>query len=171
MDIITTICLSLVSGIASHAGQVIAARAKDWLYELFKDKSDKSIYDALAAAGNLADSDIRKRVAELTAQKKLPAAEAEELATLLINLAHGIRAHTTHGSLRSTFVRCERVPGPSPAASRFRNPRPRRLHPGCWQVRTGPSSFFRPSPPSSTNSGKRWSPSAFSSVPRSHVSS
>jgi serine/threonine protein kinase len=109
MDIIADICLSVVGGIASHAGQSIAVRVKDWLYEAFKDKSDRNIYDALAAAGNLADTDIRKRVSELTAQKKLSAPQAEELATLLINLAHGARAHSTHGSLRSTFVRCERL--------------------------------------------------------------
>lgn len=109
MDIIASICLSVVSTIAGQAGKSIALSVKDWLFDAFKDKSDKNIYDALAAAGNLSDSDIRKRVAELTAQKKLSTDEAEELADLLINLAHGVRAHSTQGTLRSSFVRCERL--------------------------------------------------------------
>lgn len=109
MDIIASICLSVVGSIAGQAGKSIALSVKDWLFDAFKDKSDKNIYDALAAAGNLADSDIRKRVADLAEQKKLPPDEAEELADLLINLAHGVRAHSTQGTLRSSFVRCERL--------------------------------------------------------------
>jgi serine/threonine protein kinase len=109
MDLVTSICFSVVGGIASEAGKTIAARVKDWLYDAFKDKTDKNIYAALAAAGNLSDNDIRKRVAELAAQKKLSESQAEELANLLINLAHGLRAHSTQGTLRSSFVRCERL--------------------------------------------------------------
>jgi hypothetical protein len=75
----------VTGGIASEAGRSVASRVKAWLYDAFEDKSDKNIYDALAAAGNLADSDIRKRVAELATQKKLPESQAEELANLLIN--------------------------------------------------------------------------------------
>jgi serine/threonine protein kinase len=109
MDLIASICFSVVGGIASEAGRSIGSRVKDWLYDAFKDKSDSSIYDALASAGNLADSDIRKRVAELAGQKKLSQTEADELTNLLINLARGVRAHSTQGTLRSSFVRCERL--------------------------------------------------------------
>lgn len=109
MDLITTLCLSVAGSIASEAGRTVFVRVKDWLYDSFKNQSDKNIYEALASAGNLADSDIRKRVAELAAQKKLSDNDAEELANLLINLAHGVRAHTTQGTLRSSFVRCERL--------------------------------------------------------------
>src|SRR5205807_975642 len=35
--------------------------------------------------------------------------QAEELTALLINLAHGARFHTTHGTPRSSFLRCERL--------------------------------------------------------------
>lgn len=109
MDIITTICFSVIGGVASEAGKSIASQVKDWLYESFKDKPDKNIYEALVAAGNLADSDIRKRVNDLAKQKKLSDGEAEDLANVLINLSHGLRAHSTQGTLRSSFVRCERL--------------------------------------------------------------
>jgi serine/threonine protein kinase len=109
MDLIASICFNVVGGIATEAGKGIASRVKGWLFDAFKDKSDKNIYDALAAAGNLADSDIRKRVADLVSQKKLSACEGEELANVLINLAHGVRAHSTQGTFRSSFVRCERL--------------------------------------------------------------
>jgi serine/threonine protein kinase len=109
MDLLSSVCVSIVGGIASEAGKGIAYRVKDWLYDYFQNKSDKSIYEALAAAGSLADADIRKRVGELTAHSKLSAGEAEELTNLLINLAHGARAHSTQGTLRSSFVRCERL--------------------------------------------------------------
>jgi serine/threonine protein kinase len=77
--------------------------------DFFKDKSDRTIYQALEQIGNLSDTDIRKRVDELTRLKKLPADQAEELTALLINLAHGTRFHTTHGTPRSSFLRCERL--------------------------------------------------------------
>src|SRR5262249_38677372 len=42
-------------------------------------------------------------------ETKLPDVQAEELTGLLINLAHGTRFHTTHGTPRSSFLRCERL--------------------------------------------------------------
>src|SRR5262249_7694503 len=77
--------------------------------DTFKDESERKIVRALEAIGNLADSDIRKRVDELSRLKKLPPNQAEELTALLINLAHGTRFHTMHGTPRSSFVRCERL--------------------------------------------------------------
>jgi serine/threonine protein kinase len=48
-------------------------------------------------------------VDEFSRLEKLPADQAEELTALLINLAHGARFHTTHGTARSSFLRCERL--------------------------------------------------------------
>lgn len=109
MDIISSLCLSIAAGIANEAGRTVAAQAKDWLFNFFKDKTDKDIYAALASAGNLSPTDIRKRVGELAKKQKLGDAQVEELVDVLINLSHGVRRHTTHGTLRSSFVRCERL--------------------------------------------------------------
>lgn len=109
MDFLGSILLSVVGGIAAQAGRSMYDMVKLYINETLKDKSEKSIVQALEAIGNLADSDIRKRVEELARLKKLAANQAEELSILLINLAHGARFHSTHGTPRSSFVRCERL--------------------------------------------------------------
>jgi serine/threonine protein kinase len=109
MDMLGSILMSLVTGAAAQAGRTLYDVLKERLHDLFKEKSETSIVQALEAIGNLADSDIRKRVEELARLKKLPADQAEELSVLLINLAHGARFHTTHGTPRSSFLRCERL--------------------------------------------------------------
>jgi hypothetical protein len=109
MDILGTILLSVVSGVGSQAGRSLYIVLKQRLNELFKDKSEKNIVEVLDAIGNLADIDIRRRVDEFARLKKLTADQADELTTLLINLAHGTRFHSTHGTARSSFLRCERL--------------------------------------------------------------
>jgi serine/threonine protein kinase len=109
VDMLGSILMSLVGGAAAQAGRTLYDVLKERLHEVFKDKSETSIVQALEAIGNLADSDIRKRVDELARLKHLPADQAEELSALLINLAHGARFHTTHGTPRSSFLRCERL--------------------------------------------------------------
>jgi serine/threonine protein kinase len=109
MDVIGSIVLSIIGGAAAQAGRSLYDRLKHYLNDTFKDQSETNIVQALEAIGNLADSDIRKRVEELSRLKKLPANQAEELTVLLINLAHGARFHTTHGTPRSSFLRCERL--------------------------------------------------------------
>jgi serine/threonine protein kinase len=109
MDFLGSILLSVVGGIAAQAGRSVYDIVKQYINDTLKDKSEKSIVQALDAIGNLSDSDIRKRVDELARLKKLAANQAEELSVLLINLAHGARFHSTHGTPRSSFVRCERL--------------------------------------------------------------
>jgi len=109
MDLFGSILMSVVGGAAAGAGHNLYAWLKHYLNDTFKDKSEGKIVQALEAIGNLADSDIRKRVDELARQKKLSADQAEELTALLINLAHGTRFHTTHGTPRGSFLRCERL--------------------------------------------------------------
>jgi serine/threonine protein kinase len=109
MDLLGSILMSVVGGAAAQAGHSLYHWLKQGLNEFFKDKSEAKIREALEAIGNLSDSDIRKRVEELSRLKKLPTDQAEELTALLINLAHGTRFHTTHGTPRSSFVRCERL--------------------------------------------------------------
>jgi serine/threonine protein kinase len=109
MDLLGSILMSVAGGVAAQAGRSLYDGLKQYLNDTFKDQSEKKILQALAAIGNLADSDIRKRVDELARLKKLSADQAEELTALLINLAHGTRFHTTHGTARSSFVRCERL--------------------------------------------------------------
>src|SRR5215813_3984325 len=99
--------MSVLGGAAGQAGQNLYTRVKRFFHDTFRDQSETNILQALEAIGNLSDSDIRKRVEDLSRLKKLPAEQAEELTALLINLAHGTRFHTTHGTLRSSFVRCE----------------------------------------------------------------
>jgi eukaryotic-like serine/threonine-protein kinase len=107
VDILGNIIMSLLGGAAGQAGTHLYTRLKQFFSDHFRDETDKKVIDALVSIGNLSDSDIRKRVDELARLKKLPTVEAEELTALLINLAHGTRFHTTHGTLRSSFVRCE----------------------------------------------------------------
>jgi serine/threonine protein kinase len=109
MDLLGSILMSVVGGAAAQVGHSVYHWLKQSLSDFFKDQSDTKILEALEAIGNLADSDIRKRVDELSRLKKLPAGQAEELTALLINLAHGTRFHTTHGTPRSSFLRCERL--------------------------------------------------------------
>ncbi len=109
IDFLDSVLLSVAGGIATGAGQHLYDRLKNCLHELFKDKREYRITEALDEIGNLADGDIRKRVEEFARLKKLPAGQAEELTALLINLAHGARFHTTHGTVRSSFLRCERL--------------------------------------------------------------
>jgi serine/threonine protein kinase len=109
MDLVGSILLSFAGGAATQAGRGVYIWLKEWLNNAFKDKSEAKIIQALNDIGSLADADIRKRVDELSRQKSVPAAQAEELANLLVNLAHGTRFHTTHGTARSSFVRCERL--------------------------------------------------------------
>jgi hypothetical protein len=108
MDLLGGILLSAAGGVAAQAGRNLYDWLKLSLHAAFKDQSEAKIVQALEAIGNLADGDIRKRVEELARLEHLPAAEAEELTALLINLAHGARFHTTHGTARSSFLRCER---------------------------------------------------------------
>ncbi|HKB40888.1 MAG TPA: protein kinase [Gemmataceae bacterium] len=107
MDFLASILMSVLGGAAGQAGQNLYTRVKRFFHDTFRDQSETNILQALEAIGNLSDSDIRKRVEDLSRLKKLPAEQAEELTALLINLAHGTRFHTTHGTLRSSFVRCE----------------------------------------------------------------
>lgn len=109
MDLIGTILMSVVGGVAAQGGHNLYLWLKQCLNDTFKDQSEKKVLQALEAIGNLADSDIRKRVDELSRLKKLPTDQAEELTALLINLAHGARFHTTQGTARSSFLRCERL--------------------------------------------------------------
>lgn len=109
MDLLGSILMSVAGGAAAQAGRSLYDWLKQYLNDTFKDQSETKIVQALEAIGNLADSDIRKRVDDFTRLKKLPADQAEELTALLINLAHGTRFHTTHGSPRSSFLRCERL--------------------------------------------------------------
>jgi serine/threonine protein kinase len=109
MDFLDKVLLGVMGGIASGVGHHLYDRLKSTLNDLFKEDREQSITQALEEIGNLADIDIRRRVAELAHHTKLAAGQADELATLLINLAHGARFHTTHGSARSSFVRCERL--------------------------------------------------------------
>jgi serine/threonine protein kinase len=109
MDLLSSILMSVVGGVGAQAGHNLYNWLKHYLNDTFKDKSEKNILHALEAMGNLAASDIRKRVDELSRLKKLPADQAEELTALLINLAHGTRFHTTHGTPRSSFLRYERL--------------------------------------------------------------
>jgi hypothetical protein len=109
MDLIASIFLSLAGGAAAQAGRGLYEWVKQYLNESCKDQSEAKVVAALEAVGNLSDNDIRKRVEEFARDKKLPGDQAEELTALLINLAHGARFHTTHGTARSSFVRCERL--------------------------------------------------------------
>jgi serine/threonine protein kinase len=109
IDFLDSVLLSVAGGIATGVGQHLYDRLKNSLNELFKDKREHSIIKMLEEIGNLADVDIRRRVEEFARLKRLPADQAEELTALLINLAHGARFHTTHGTPRSSFLRCERL--------------------------------------------------------------
>jgi serine/threonine protein kinase len=109
MDLLGTILMSAVGGLATGAGQNLYHWMKHSLNELFKDKREKDVVKALGEIGNLADIDIRKRVNEFARLKKLPADKIEELTTLLINVAHGSRFHTTNGTPHSSFLNCERL--------------------------------------------------------------
>jgi hypothetical protein len=109
MDFLGSILMSMAGGVAAKAGQNLYYSLKKYLTDTFKDQSEKKIVQTLGEIGNLADTDIRKRVDELARLKKLSADQAEELAALLINLAHGARFHTTHETPRSSFLRCERL--------------------------------------------------------------
>jgi serine/threonine protein kinase len=109
MEYLGQILFSLAGGISAQAGQSLYDYLRQWLHDFFKDSSGTKIFAALESIGNLADSDIRKRVNELVRLKKLSMEQADELSTLLINLAHGSRFHTTHGTANSSFVRCERL--------------------------------------------------------------
>jgi serine/threonine protein kinase len=109
VDFLDTILMSVAGGIASGVGQNLYERLKAYLNDMFKDQREQKITKALEQIGNLADADIRKRVAEFARLKKLPVDQIEELTALLINLAHGSRFHTTHGTPRSSFLRCERL--------------------------------------------------------------
>jgi serine/threonine protein kinase len=109
MDILGSILMSVVGGVAGQAGRKVYDAAMGALRGFFADKSEKNIVQALEAIGNLADKDIRRRVDELARLKKLPPDQAEDLSLLLINLAHGARFHTANGKVRSSFVRCERL--------------------------------------------------------------
>jgi serine/threonine protein kinase len=109
MDFLDKILLGVAGGIATGVGQHLYDQLKNYLNEFFKDKREHKITKALEEIGNLADGDIRRRVEEFARLKKLTAGQAEELTGLLVNLAHGARFHTTHGSARSSFVRCERL--------------------------------------------------------------
>jgi serine/threonine protein kinase len=109
MDFLDKVLLGVMGGIASGVGHHLYDRLKSTLNDLFKEDREQSITQALEEIGNLADIDIRRRVTELASHTKLEPGQAEELATLLINLAHGARFHSTHGSARSSFLRCERL--------------------------------------------------------------
>jgi serine/threonine protein kinase len=109
MDLVGGILLQIAGGAAAQAGRGLYVWLKQYINDAFKDKSEAAIVQALESIGNLADSDIRKRVDELTKLKKLSVDQAEELTALLINLARGTRFHTTQGTPRSSFLRCERL--------------------------------------------------------------
>jgi serine/threonine protein kinase len=109
MDFVSTILFGLAGGIATQAGRSLYDWLKDTINATFSGRSEANVVKALDEIGNLADSDIRKRVQEFARQQKLAVDQAEELTNLLINLAHGGRFHSTHGTLRSSFVRCERL--------------------------------------------------------------
>lgn len=109
LNIVGTILTSVAGGIAAQAGTSMYQWLKGCLAGLFADHSEAKILAALESIGNSSDADIRRRVDELTRDKKLTPNQAEELTVLLINLAHGARFHTTQGSPRSSFLRCERL--------------------------------------------------------------
>lgn len=109
MDIVGHILFSVAGGAATQVGGALYNWVKQSLAGLLKDAPDERALEILAAIGNLADSDIRRRVEQFAREARLPEAQAEELTGLLINLAHGTRFHTTHGTLRSSFLRCERL--------------------------------------------------------------
>jgi hypothetical protein len=109
MDFLASILTSLAGGAARQIGANLYDWLKRQLNDLVKDQSETQIIQALEAIGNLADGDIRRRVEELGRLKQLSADQVEELIALLINLSHGARFHTTHGTPRSSFLRCERL--------------------------------------------------------------
>jgi serine/threonine protein kinase len=109
MDLLGSILTAVAGGAAAQAGRSLYDWLKQYLSDTFKDRSESQILRALEDIGNLAASDIRKRVDEFSRLKRLPADQAEELTALLINLAHGTRFHTTQGTPRSSFLRCERL--------------------------------------------------------------
>lgn len=109
MDLIGSLLTSVAGAVASQAGNNLYQWLKAYLQQAFKDQSEAKIVEALESIGNLADGDIRRRVTDLARLKKLPEGSTEELTTLLVNLAHGARFHTTHGTPRSSFLRCERL--------------------------------------------------------------
>jgi serine/threonine protein kinase len=109
MDLLTPILLGVATGAATQAGHHLYDRVKQLLNDLFKHNSEAKIRAAFEAMGNWSDADIRRRVDEFVRLKKLPADQAEELTILLINLAHNTRFHSTHGTPRSSFLRCERL--------------------------------------------------------------
>src|SRR5260370_6184187 len=109
MDLVGSILLGLAGGVATGAGEGLYHWLKKSVTDLFKDQGETKIVAALEEIGNLADADIRKRVAEFAREKKLAPDQAEELTGLLINLARGTRFHSTQGTPQSGFLRCERL--------------------------------------------------------------
>jgi hypothetical protein len=109
MDIFGTILTHVVAGAANLVGQSLYKHLKQVFHDYFKNSTENTIYQALEEIGNLSDTDIRKRVDELARQRKLTPAQADELTNLLINLSRGIHFHSTHGTPRSSFLRCERL--------------------------------------------------------------
>src|SRR5205814_9360276 len=87
----------------------LAHKLKDVIPAFCKDATDETLRKTLDALGNLADNDIRRRVQEFAQSKHRPPDQADELTALLVNLAHGSRFHTTHGTPRSSFLRCEHL--------------------------------------------------------------
>src|SRR6185295_9209256 len=98
MEIVAAILTGIVSTAASQVGQSIFNRLKAVIHSFCSESTDAELRQALDQIGNLTDSDIRRRVDELTRRGQLTPVQAEELTNLLLNLASGINFHTTQGT-------------------------------------------------------------------------
>jgi serine/threonine protein kinase len=109
MDVLTHILVSIAGGAAAQVGGALYNLVKQSLATMIEDAPEEKTLQILAAIGNLSDQEIRRHVEQFAREKKLSESQAEELITILINLAHGTRFHTTHGTLGSSFLRCEHL--------------------------------------------------------------
>jgi hypothetical protein len=84
-----------------------------WLVGYFKyavplSRSDE-VRRLLYELGCVSDADVRKLVEGWAKVHQVDETEREELIALLINLTHGARFHSTHGTPTSSFLRSERM--------------------------------------------------------------
>jgi Protein kinase domain len=110
MEMLAVILAGVVPAISIASGTLtIAGHLRGFIREYLRGKPSNQALAFLRGLGCTNDAQVRALVENWKTSPPLTPAVREELAQLLINLVHGTRFHTTHGSPTSLFIRNDRV--------------------------------------------------------------
>ena len=110
MELLTTLLGTLGTVVSVAQG---GFSLYQWLVGYIKgsmaEARSETVRQLLQDLGSVSDSDVRRLVNDWAREKNIPDQQCEELIPLLINLTHGARFHSTHGTPTSGFIKNARL--------------------------------------------------------------